>query len=117
MTACAAHRQSEAPSDWTIPKELTVEQLGHPQERLLREIRERIRNMERMGQDGDQTDEGAVADCYAIPDAAALNRILKYQSLNDRRLQRALIQLERLQRQRRGDYVPPPAKISVDGVQ
>ncbi len=48
--------------------------------------------------------------------AAALNRILKYQALNDRRLQRALTQLERLQRQRQGDYVPPPAKISVDGV-
>lgn len=37
----------------------------------------------------------------------ALNRILKYQALNDRRLQRALTELERLQRQRRGDYVPP----------
>jgi len=37
-----------------------------------------------------------------------LNRILKYQALNDRRLQRALTQLERLQRQRRGDYVPLP---------
>ncbi|HKS96223.1 MAG TPA: hypothetical protein VJV74_08820, partial [Terriglobia bacterium] len=34
---------------------------------------------------------------YSIPDSQALNRILKYQALNDRRLQRALSQLERLQ--------------------
>jgi hypothetical protein len=68
-----------------------------------------------MGVDGDDSDEGAESDCSAIPDTAALNRILKYQSLNDRRLQRALTQLERLQRQRKGDYVPPPVKVSVDG--
>ena len=43
-----------------------------------------------------------VTDCYAIPESEALNRILKYQALNDRRLQRALTQLERLQRQRPG---------------
>ena len=70
-----------------------------------------------MNQDGDQKEEEVVTDCYAIPESEALNRILKYQALNDRRLQRALTQLERLQRQRRGDYVPPPAKISVEGVQ
>ncbi len=79
------------------------------------EIRENIRNLEGMDQDSDETDESAESDCYAIPDAAALNRILKYQALNDRRLQRTLTQLERLQRQRRGDYVPPPLKVSVDG--
>ncbi len=54
-------------------------------------------------------------DCYASPDSEALNRILKYQALNDRRLQRALAQLERLQRQRQGDYVLPPVKVSVHG--
>lgn len=55
-----------------------------------------------MNQDGDQTEEEVVTDCYAIPESEALNRILKYQALNDRRLQRALTQLERLQRQRPG---------------
>jgi len=68
-----------------------------------------------MGQDGDQTEGGADSDCYAIPDATALNRILKYQALNDRRLQRALTQLERLQRLCKDDYVPRPLKVSVDG--
>lgn len=55
-----------------------------------------------MNQDGDQKEEEVVTDCYAIPESEALNRILKYQALNDRRLQRALTQLERLQRQRPG---------------
>lgn len=37
-----------------------------------------------------------------------------HQALNGRDC-RALTQLERLQRQCKGDYVPPPVKVSVDG--
>ncbi len=44
-----------------------------------------------------------------------LNRITGYQALNDLGLQRAPTQLERLQRQRKGDYVLPPVKVAVDG--
>ncbi len=100
---------------WRAPHTDDPRELGRWQEETLRKIREQIRNFENMGEDGDETDEGAVSDCYAIPDAAALNRILKYQALSGRRLQRALTQLERLQRRRQGDYVPPPVKVSVDG--
>ena len=38
----------------------------------------------------------------------------QYQALNDRRLQRALTQLERLQRQRQLEYVSGPVQVSVE---
>ncbi|HET7442565.1 MAG TPA: hypothetical protein VFJ47_14775 [Terriglobales bacterium] len=52
---------------------------------------------------------------YALPPSPELDRILRYQALNDRRLQRALTQLERLQQQRKGESVTPPVKNSVEG--
>ncbi len=39
--------------------------------------------------------------------------LVRYETANERQLYRAIDQLERLQRQRAGDYVPPPAKLSV----
>ncbi len=52
---------------------------------------------------------------YALPPSPELDRILRYQALNDRRLQRALTQLERLQQQRKGEYVNPPGKVPAEG--
>ena len=39
--------------------------------------------------------------------------LLRYETANDRQLYEAIDQLERLQRQRAGDYVPPPVKVGV----
>jgi len=90
-------------------------QIAVLQELLHQNIREAIQHFEAFREESEKNQERRVIERYSIPDDEALNRILKYQALNDRRLQRALIQLERLQRQRKGDYVPPPVKVSVDG--
>ncbi len=74
-----------------------------------------IEELERFRDKRQESEENAMVERYSIPDKDALNRILKYQALNDRRPQRALTQLERLHRRRQGDYVPPPVKVSVDG--
>lgn len=42
-----------------------------------------------------------------------MDTLLRYETANERQLYRALDQLERLQRQRAGDYVPPPVKLGV----
>ena len=47
----------------------------------------------------------------AIPETKVLDRILRYSAANDRELYRALGQLERLQRARAGEFVPPPLKV------
>jgi len=48
---------------------------------------------------------------HAIPDDGALDRILRYETTIDRFLGRSLEQLERLQRRRRGEVVPPPLSV------
>jgi len=102
---------------WEVPQEGNMKEIYRKQEEILRDIRKMIHNLESMDQEGGQREEALVADAYSIPGTEALDRLLRYQALNDRRLHRALTQLERLQRQRKGEYVPAPVKVSVEGVQ
>ncbi len=48
---------------------------------------------------------------HAIPNVAALDKILRYETAIDRSLGRALDRLERLQRRRRGEPVLPPLSM------
>jgi hypothetical protein len=43
----------------------------------------------------------------------SLDTLLRYETAIERQLYRAIDQLERLQRQRAGDYVPPPVKVGI----
>lgn len=43
----------------------------------------------------------------------SVDTLLRYEAANERQLYRAIDQLERLQRQRAGDYVPPPVKLGL----
>jgi len=47
----------------------------------------------------------------AIPNCEALDKILRYETTIERNLSRALDRLERLQRRRRGELVPPPLSV------
>jgi hypothetical protein len=47
----------------------------------------------------------------ALPESKVLDRILRYEAAIDRQLYRALVQLERLQRVRAGEFVPAPLKV------
>ncbi|MFH2056790.1 MAG: hypothetical protein ABIJ61_12595, partial [bacterium] len=49
----------------------------------------------------------------SIPDADAANTLLRYETTIERQLYRALNQLERLQRARQGDAVPPPIHVEL----
>ncbi|MGA2920753.1 MAG: hypothetical protein ABSE28_06585 [Candidatus Sulfotelmatobacter sp.] len=49
---------------------------------------------------------------FAAP-VEATNKLLRYEAHLDRQLYRAMDQLERLQRQRRGEKVPPPLNINL----
>ena len=49
-----------------------------------------------------------------IPEGEDLDRLLKYETAIERQLYKALNQLERMQRHRAGDNVPPPIKIDLD---
>jgi hypothetical protein len=49
----------------------------------------------------------------ALPDEGAASKVLRYETHLDRQLYRAMDQLERLQRRRRGENVPPPLNINL----
>ncbi|UCC30692.1 MAG: hypothetical protein JSU86_00140 [Phycisphaerales bacterium] len=54
---------------------------------------------------------------YALPREDYVNKLVRYETMIDRELHRALSRLERLQRARSGENVPPPLEVgvSVDG--
>jgi hypothetical protein len=55
----------------------------------------------------------AEARSFSLPSADATDKLLRYEAHLDRQLYRAMDQLERLQRQRRGENVPPPLNINL----
>jgi hypothetical protein len=56
---------------------------------------------------------GAQQRAMALPDSKVLDRIIRYQTALEREFYRALQQLERMQRMRKGESVAPPASISL----
>lgn len=54
----------------------------------------------------------AEARSFSLPPVDATDKLLRYEAHLDRQLYRAMDQLERLQRQRRGENVPPPLNIN-----
>jgi hypothetical protein len=50
----------------------------------------------------------------AIPNSDALDKILRYSAMIDRDLNRAYDRLERLQRRRKGEFVPPSLNLNVN---
>jgi hypothetical protein len=55
----------------------------------------------------------AEARSFSLPPADATDKLLRYESHLDKQLYRAIDELERLQRQRRGENVPPPLNINL----
>ena len=52
-------------------------------------------------------------DCSGVPEAARLDRMLRYEASLERAFDRTLSQLERIQRMRRGQPVPAPINVSI----
>jgi hypothetical protein len=50
----------------------------------------------------------------SLPPSDVIDKLIRYESHLDRQLYRAMDQLERLQRHRRGENVPPPLNIKLE---
>ena len=48
-----------------------------------------------------------------LPSAAVLDKIMRYETKLERQMYRAMAQLERVQRMRRGEEVPSPLSVEV----
>jgi hypothetical protein len=73
-------------------------------ERELTDIRER-----------EERDAQARRDASFLPSPRVLDQIWRYETMLERQFYRAMNQLERLQRARRGEVVPPPLTMEVSG--
>ena len=58
-------------------------------------------------------EEDARQAAEVLPSPEALDKILRYEGTMERQLYRAMNQLERLQRRRNGESVPPPITMDV----
>jgi len=61
----------------------------------------------------EESEERAMQTAAVLPSVEVLEKILRYETKLERQLYRALGQLERLQRMRRGEAVPPPLTLEV----
>jgi hypothetical protein len=59
----------------------------------------------------EEKEEDALQEAAVLPPADKLDKILRYETALDRQFYRAMNQLERLQRIRNGDLVPPPFTV------
>jgi hypothetical protein len=74
---------------------------------------ERISTLERCATERASLSADAEARSFSLPPSESTDKILRYEAHLDRQLYRAMDQLERLQRQRRGENVPPPLNINL----
>jgi len=62
----------------------------------------------------EELEDKAMNRAGCVPSAETMERLARYETHLERQLYRALNQLERLQRQRRGEAVPPPLSLEVN---
>lgn len=77
-----------------------------------REI-ERLTAQRSILEDKERADLETTRQSYHLPSKDEADRILRYETTIERQLYRAIDQLERLQRARQGETVPPPLKVQV----
>ena len=67
----------------------------------------------RKREEREEKEESARQAADALPSPIVLEKIMRYETSLERQLYRAMNQLERLQRQRRGETVPPPLSVEI----
>ncbi len=66
---------------------------------------------------GPNPELATIKDHLRLPLSAELDRILRYETANQRQLGYAINQLERLQRTRKGEHVPAPVSVQLSSDQ
>ncbi len=83
---------------------------------VLRVIDEKLAEYEKLGgrcEEREEKEETAQQLADVLPAPAVLDKILRYENALERQLYRAMNQLERLQRRREGEEVPPPVTMQL----
>jgi hypothetical protein len=80
---------------------------------LIEDRLERISEFKLYASERENLAVDAEARSFSLPTAEATDKLLRYEAHLDRQLYRAMDQLERLQRQRKGESVLPPVNINL----
>jgi CRISPR/Cas system-associated endonuclease Cas1 len=95
----------------------TAEELKENHQRVVMTYIERklaeYEELSRRSEDRDDKEETAKQLADVLPSPAVLDKILRYEGALERQLYRAMNQLERLQRRREGEDVPPPVTMQL----
>jgi hypothetical protein len=85
-------------------------------ESFLEEVREEIKRLRNYEKEQEKIVSSKLALeslCHNVPDTPQLDRLLRYETTLERAIDRTLNQLERYQRMRLGQPVPPPINLNV----
>jgi hypothetical protein len=80
---------------------------------LLNSEMERLESFRQYAPTREQYERAADVQIRSLPSAEKADRLLRYETHLERQLYRALDQLERLQRRRMGDAIPPPLNVTL----
>lgn len=80
---------------------------------LLQAQIDKIEHFGKLMKDSSKIRERMESKAACVPEASRLDRILRYSASLERDFDRTLNQLERLQRMRTGQAVPPPLNVNV----
>jgi hypothetical protein len=103
----------EAKAECPPSEELGGKQVEHKHPDVIALIEKRLKRLavfEEYASEREQLAVDAEGRSFSLPPADTTDKPLRYEAHLDRQLYRAMDQLERLQRQRRGEPVPPPCE-------
>jgi hypothetical protein len=80
---------------------------------LIESYQKSIRTQQNSATARQKVERNNEARSFSLPPADVTDKLLRYEAHLDKQLYRAMDQLERLQRQRRGEAVPPPLNINL----
>ncbi len=114
--ACLYAGPPEAKGGDQLPEKVVDQQTDELRAVVIPLIDERLEKMKIFEKDATQRENLAVdaeARSLSLPSEGATDKLLRYEAHLDRQLDRAMNQLERVQRRRCGENVPPPLNISL----
>ena len=113
---CRCARLPETKAEGARPEEVVDQQTDQERTLLVGLIDDRLERLKEFGGCAAERENlagDAEARSFSLPPADATDKLLRYEAHLDRQLYRAMDQMERLQRQRRGENVPPPLNVNL----
>ena len=81
--------------------------------KLIDNEKEKLEGLKEFVHEKEELETEAKMCSLALPAKEAMDKILRYETTIERQLYRAMNQLERLQRQRKGETLPPPISVEL----